>query len=308
MRGSGRLAASQVMLYHKMNPLPATPLFNVHPRSFQANRYVYPVLSRRAGGISIGVNLNLDKICNFHCVYCQVGRAEPGEKEFVDLPRLGDELDRMIELVTSGRIFQGPRFQDTPQPLRRLNDIALSGDGEPTTYKNFGEVVSLCAEARQRHQLPELKLVLITNASMFHRDAVRQALEVLDANNGEIWAKLDAGTEAYYREIARSAVTFQRILDNLALAAQARPIVIQSLFMRIREQPPLAAEQAAYCDRLCEIAAAGGQIKLVQIHTIARAPAETWVASLSRQEIDDLVELVRRRTGLSVAGFYGSGS
>ena len=113
--------------------------------------------------------------------------------------------------------------------------------------------------------------MLISNASMFHRDAVRKALEVLDANNGEIWAKLDAGTEAYYREVARSAVPFQRILDNLAMAARVRPIVIQSLFMRIREQSPSAAEQAAYCDRLAEITAAGGQIKLVQIHTVARA-------------------------------------
>jgi wyosine [tRNA(Phe)-imidazoG37] synthetase (radical SAM superfamily) len=291
-----------------MHDSPTTPLFHDHPRSFQANRYVYPVLSRRAGGISIGVNLNIDKVCNFHCVYCQVGRAEPGKKEFVDLPRLRDELEQMIELITSGRIYQGPQFQHTPLSLRRLNDIALSGDGEPTTYTNFADVVSLCAEVRQRHRLAELKLVLITNASMFHRPAVRQALEVLDANNGEIWAKLDAGTEAYYRQVARSAVPFRQILDNLTAAARARPIVIQSLFMRTGEQPPAAAEQAAYCDRLGEITAAGGRIKLVQIHTIARPPAEVWVAPLSREEIDGLVELVRRRTGLTVAGFYGCGS
>jgi wyosine [tRNA(Phe)-imidazoG37] synthetase (radical SAM superfamily) len=290
-----------------MHPPAVSALFQTHPRSFQKNRYVYPVLSRRAGGLSLGVNLNIDKICNFHCVYCQVGHAEPGVKEFVDLPRLRDELDQMIELITSGRIYEGTQFRHTPAEFRRLNDIALSGDGEPTTYTNFGDVVKVCAEVRRGHGLDQLKLVLITNASMLHREAVGEALRVLDANNGEIWAKLDAGTEAYYRQVARSAVKFSQILDNLLLAARARPIVIQSLFMRLHGQPPTADEQEAYCERLNAITAAGGRIKLVQIHTVARVPAESWVASLANAEIDALAELVRRRTGLIVAGFYGSG-
>jgi wyosine [tRNA(Phe)-imidazoG37] synthetase (radical SAM superfamily) len=141
---------------------------------------------------------------------------------------------------------------------------------------------------------------------MFHREAVSRALEVLDANNGEIWAKLDAGTEAYYQQVARSVVSFRRILDNLLLAARARPIVIQSLFMRLYDQPPTLAEQEAYCYRLRELTAAGGRIKLVQIHTVARPPAEAWVAALSQEEVDGLAELVRLRTGLPVAAFYGS--
>ena len=93
--------------------------------------------------MSIGVNLNLDKVCNFHCVYCQVNRGEPSEKEFVELPRLRQELDDMIELVTSGLIWKESPFQNTPEPLRRLNDIAFCGDGEPTTYANFGDVVGV---------------------------------------------------------------------------------------------------------------------------------------------------------------------
>ena len=137
--------------------------------------------------ISIGVNFNIDKICNFDCIYCQVVRGELKTREFVELARLGDELDQMVELVASGKIFEVPPFQHTPGALRRVNDIALSGDGEPTTFTNLGEVVNLFAQVRRRHGLDPLKLVLITNASMFHRDAVRR-LEVLDANNGEIWA------------------------------------------------------------------------------------------------------------------------
>ena len=286
-------------------PDPSRALFEAHPRSFARNRYVYPVLSRRAGGISLGVNLNLDKVCNFDCIYCQVDRSEMGEKDFVEIDRLVGELDATIGLVTSGRIFEGPQFGHTPKALKRLNDIALSGDGEPTTYRNFDEVVGACAGVRRRHGLDDVKLVLITNASMFHRERVRRGLAILDANQGEIWAKLDAGTEPYYRLVARSAIRFRQILDNLLAAARARPIVIQSLFMRIRGQPPSADEQEAYCERLEEIVAGGGRIELVQIHTVARPPTESWVAPLSDAEIDALAERVRQQTGLPVAAFHG---
>jgi len=106
--------------------------------------------------------------------------------------------------------------------------------------------------------------------------------------------------------IIRAAIRFPQILDNLLLAARLRPLVIQSLFMRVHGAPPPQEEQEAYCDRLREIVAAGGQIKLVQLHTIARPPAESWVAALSPAEVDAMAELIRRRTGLPVAAFYGA--
>ena len=135
-------------------------------------------------------------------------------------------------------------------------------------------------------------MVLITNASMFHRPHVRRGLQILDANQGEIWAKLESGTEAYYKLVERTPIPFRRILDNITDAARVRPLVIQSLFMRIGGEPPPAEEQEAFCDRLNEIVAAGGRIKLVQIYTIARRPAEDFVAPLTDAEVDAMVELV----------------
>jgi wyosine [tRNA(Phe)-imidazoG37] synthetase (radical SAM superfamily) len=281
-------------------------LFAAHSRGFAANRYVYPVLSRRAGGISVGVNLNPDGFCNFDCVYCQIDRTLSEKAEPLDLAVLAGELSWMVEEVVSGRIFQGPQFCSTPPSLRRFNDIAFSGDGEPTACPSFDRAVEVCAEVRRRHKLSDVKLVLITNATLFHQPRVHKALELLDANNGEIWAKLDAGTEDYYRLVNRSAVPWQRILDNLREAALARPIVIQSLFLRMHGQPPSQAEFKDYCDRLQEIVAAGGRIKLVQIHTVARPPAETWATPLGDAEVDAIVEMVRQRTGLPTAGFYGT--
>ena len=285
------------------SPRTGDSLFQSHPRSFGENRYVYPVLSRRAGGISLGVNLNVDKVCNFGCIYCQVDRTEQGTREFVDLARLVAELDDTVRLIVSGQLYEEAKFRETPDALRRLNDIAFSGDGEPTSYRNFDQVVAAAAEVRRRHGLDQVRLVLITNASLLHRPHVRRGLEILDANHGEIWAKLDAGTEAYYQLVARSSVPFQRILDNLLLAARARPIVIQSLFMRIRGEPPPSAELDAYCQRLKDLVAADGQIQLVQVHTIARPPAEDWVTALSPAEVKSLAELIRDKTGLSAVAY-----
>jgi wyosine [tRNA(Phe)-imidazoG37] synthetase (radical SAM superfamily) len=219
------------------------------------------------------------------------------------------------------------KFRHVPPHLRRLNDIAFSGDGEPTTYKNFDDIIDRCAEIKREAELrigsqqseirgstelaevnpkSKIKMVLITNASMFHRPHVQRGLEILDENNGEIWAKLEAGTEAYYQLIERTPIPFRQILDNITAAARVRPLVIQALFMRVHSQPPPQAELEAFCDRLNEITAAGGQLKLVQIYTIARRPTEEYVAPLDGAQVDAIVSLVRDRTGLPATGYYGS--
>ncbi len=283
----------------------STKLFSQHSRTFESNRFVYPVLSRRAGGLSIGVNLNPDKVCNFDCIYCQVDRTSQSETQFVETDALIEELERTLDAVASGQIYETQKFRGTPQRLRRLNDIAFSGDGEPTTYQNFDQIVARCAEVKRQRGLSDVKMVLITNASMFHRPHVQRGLEILDANNGEIWAKLEAGTEEYFKLIDRTPIPFKQILDNIADAAKKRPLVIQALFMRVQGEPPSQDELSAFCDRLNEITAQGGGISLVQVYTVARRPAESYVTPLSDAEVDDVVRLVERRTGLRAHAYYG---
>jgi wyosine [tRNA(Phe)-imidazoG37] synthetase (radical SAM superfamily) len=286
--------------------MPIVSLHTRHPRRFEENRFVYPVLSRRSEGISIGVNLNPDKICNFDCIYCQVDRTTQSETNFVATDQLLDELEATLRLVASGELFDHPQFKDTPQKFRRLNDIAFSGDGEPTTYRNFDELLATCAAVKRRLGLDNVKMVLITNASMFHRPHVQRGLEILDQNNGEIWAKLEAGTEAYFHLVDRTPIPFQQILDNITAAAKVRPLLIQALFMRVNGEPPTDAELNAFCDRLNEIAAAGGKLKLIQVYTVARQPAESYVAPLNDVEVDRIVALVERRTSLTAKAFYGA--
>lgn len=276
-----------------------------HQRTFRENTYVYPVISRRSKGVSIGVNLNPDKICNFDCIYCQVDRKTAAVTRFVDTEMVLSELSSMIDLVVSEGLFEEPEFITVPDAMRRLNDIAFSGDGEPTTARNFDEIVDRVARLKEEKGLDHVKIVLITNATMFHRPKVKEALAILDQNNGEIWAKLDAGTEPYYRQIDKSVIPFHRILTNLQEAAQLRPLVIQTLFMNVDGVPPTDSEIDSYCERLNEILQHGGEINRIQIYTVARKPAVETVTPLTRDRLDQIADRVAQQVPRPVERFYG---
>lgn len=276
----------------------------LHSRKYEHNKFVYPVISRRSHGLSIGVNLNPDKVCNFDCIYCQVDRRSEAEQRFVELDRLLSEIREMLMLCASGEIFEDPKFASVPHHLRRLNDIAFSGDGEPTTFRNFDDIIGKVAALKREFKLDTVKMVLITNASMFHRERVQAGLKILDENQGEIWAKLDAGTAEYYQLIDRTKIPFQRILDNITAAASVRPLVIQSLFMNVEGVPPSEAEIDAYIQRLNDIVKAGGQLKLVQVYTVARQPAESFVTSLSNEQVDAISRKVIDQTGIPAESYY----
>jgi wyosine [tRNA(Phe)-imidazoG37] synthetase (radical SAM superfamily) len=279
----------------KITQTPARRAFTLHDRIWRQNRFVYPVVSRRSKGISIGVNLNPDKVCNFDCIYCSVDRKIPPVVREVDLVELRRELAAMIEICRTGEIYKHDPFNSIPDSLRRINDIAFSGDGEPTTFAEFGEACRIAAELKNAAGLAGVKIVVITNATMFHRPAVREALRFLDANNGEIWAKLDAGTQAYYQLVDRTSIPFRRVLENILQCAKDRPTVIQSLLMKVHGEGPSAAEVAAIGDRLSEIAAAGGKLKLIQLYTVARATTEAYATALSEAELEEIAAKIRAR-------------
>jgi wyosine [tRNA(Phe)-imidazoG37] synthetase (radical SAM superfamily) len=280
------------------------PAVKDHSRDYHQFAYVYPVISRRSGGLSLGVNLNPDKRCNFDCVYCEVDRTTPSRTSQLDSGQVRRELDAMIEYVQAGRLAEEPKFRSLPSPVaREIKDIAFSGDGEPTMIPNFADYARLAADARRRYGLDATKLVLITDAAGLDKREVREGLQVLDANNGEVWGKLDAGTETYYREVNRTRVGFARILKNLTLTARTRPIVIQSLFFRLHGALIAPDELSAYCERLKSIGAAGGQVKEVHAYTIARPTPEPFASRLLRDELEALAATIRESTQLKVRVF-----
>jgi wyosine [tRNA(Phe)-imidazoG37] synthetase (radical SAM superfamily) len=272
------------------------PAHKSHPRVWENFQYVYPVLSRRSHGISIGVNVNPDKVCNFDCIYCQVDRTVPATVTKFDLAVAEGELREILKVDFS----QHPPFDSVPKDKLRINDIALSGDAEPTTLRNFSATIEMIARVKPAG----VKIVLITDAGGLDRPDVKRGLEIMDAHDGEVWAKLDAGTDEYFKLINRTKIPFARILKNIAGCAKQRPVVIQSLFLNVRGVGPGDAEIAAYCQRLREI----GAIRLVQVYTLARPPMAgvAGLTALANAEVDAITEHVRREAGVPAESFYGN--
>jgi wyosine [tRNA(Phe)-imidazoG37] synthetase (radical SAM superfamily) len=274
-----------------------------HSRQFADFTFVYPVISRRSQGLSLGINLNPDKICNFDCIYCEVDRKIPGTVSRVDLNQMRDELIAMVRFAKDGGLAKEPKFDEVPWLTRHIRDITFSGDGEPTLINNFADCVQAVAEVKSTEGLTRTKIVLVTDAAGLDKKDVKHGLEIMDANNGEVWGKLDAGTETYFKLINRTSIRFERILKNLLETAMARPIILQSLFLRVYDQLIPTAELEAYCDRLNELARAGGQIKEVHAYTLARPAPEAYVAKLDPKELNAIADNIRENTGIRVLAF-----
>jgi wyosine [tRNA(Phe)-imidazoG37] synthetase (radical SAM superfamily) len=276
-----------------------------HRRIWQDFHYAYPVISRRSKGVSLGVNLNPDKICNFDCVYCEVDRSTPGPRSDIDLAQLEREMAALLDLTVGGTLFATSPFNSARPDQRRLNDIAFSGDGEPTTAREFAAAVDCIARLKRERGLDQVKLVLITDSTRLQAPEILRGLELMMANQGEIWAKLDTGSEAYYREVNRSRIPFARILDNLAATARRWPITIQTLFLAWQGRGPGPEELAAYVDRLRTLLDQGS-LQGVQLYTVARPTPEPEARPLAAAEMDRLAGLVRAGLpDLPVEVFYG---
>ena len=262
--------------------------FADHARDLDRNRYVYAVASRRARGLSVGVNLNPDKVCNFDCPYCQVDRTIPGGSAEIEVEVLAEELRDLLGRAQAGTLWRHPLFTTVAPDLRRLADIAFAGDGEPTSPKEFPAAAQAAREVRDRLGLT-VPLRLITNSTLLDRPRVKGALAAFD----ELWCKLDAGTESYFQKVDGTRFPFRKVFDNLLATARERPIVIQSLFLTWEGAGPDEGEIEAYAERLREIVAGGGRIDLVQVYTVARRPADPRVGSLTDVRLEAIAARVR---------------
>jgi len=266
------------------------------------NRFVYTVISPRARGLTVGVNMNPDKRCNFDCVYCEVNRQEPGREPRLDVPVMIAELRRTLELVGSGGLRERPGYRSAPPPLLELRHVALSGDGEPTHCPDFVAAIEAIMHLRAGGTHPFFKLVLITNASGLNRPEVAQGLRRFTPQD-EIWAKLDAGTQEYLERVNRPDCPLERILANILSLARQRPVVIQSLFPAINGKAPPDSEIEAYVQRLRELKDEGAQIPLVQIHSASRPTPSSECGHLPLRALSYIARRVREASGLKAEVF-----
>lgn len=267
-----------------------------HNRIFHNFTYVYPVVSRRAGGVSVGINLNPNNACNWQCVYCQVPNLTRGMGPPLDAALLEHELDSFL----SGTM-QGDFMTTYVEPeVRVLKDIAFSGNGEPTSCPQFGEAIYIVEKLRARYKLgASVKTRLITNGSLMHRPAVLDNIHFLNGLNGEVWFKLDAGTRNDIQRINHVHVNPQQHLARLKACAARCPTFIQTCVFAWHDEVPDDAFIQDYIDCVSQVS---DLVKGVYLYGVARPSYQPDAACISRLSLDWLEAFAEkiRALGLTV--------
>lgn len=263
-----------------------------HSRDSAGLRYVYPVISRRAGGVSIGINLNPDNACNWRCIYCQVPGLKRGSAPPVDLALLEKELRGFLHEVQHGEFMQR-----VPSGMRRINDIALSGNGEPTSAQEFAEVVELIGSLKP----PELKLVLITNGSLMQREMVQQGVRRLAQLNGEVWFKLDRASESGMAQVNDTRTTPAAVRRNLAIAITCCPDTwLQTCWFALDGVAPGKQDEDDYLDFLDGLLRDGIKPQGVLLYGLARPSLQAEAPRLSALPPQQMEAFAARLRALGV--------
>jgi wyosine [tRNA(Phe)-imidazoG37] synthetase (radical SAM superfamily) len=259
---------------------------NNHSRDVAGLKYVYPVLSRRSGGLSVGINFNINNACNWRCIYCQVPDLKVGAAPDLDFQLLEDELRFFLSDVQSGNFYE--RFQ-VDKDKRVIKDIAISGNGEPTSVRDFDKAVALIGKvATEAGVLPQSKFVLITNGSLVHRLGVQAGLTKLREYAGEVWFKLDSATQEGRALMNNAGQSCQASEDNLLLCAKLCPTRLQTCLLDYDKQGLSRKEKSAFLDLLKRIKARGCILGSVMLYTIARPSLRPESCRLERLPLEAL--------------------
>ena len=269
-----------------------------HSRDSAGLTYIYPVISRRSGGLSIGINLNPNNACNWRCIYCQVAELQRGSAPVTDLGLLETELRGFLDDVLLGDFY--PRFAMPPEQ-RTLRDIAISGNGEPTSSAEFDRVIELIGKVCREYGLPgKIKLVLITNGSLARREIVQKGLTHWGELGGEVWFKLDSATEAGIQRINGVHHTPESVLRNLETSARLCPTWLQTCLFALDGQAPALEEREAYLHFLEAVQNQRLGLRGVLLYGLARPSMQVEASRLSALPAEWLEAFAAeiRRTGL----------
>lgn len=269
-----------------------------HSRASAGMTYVYPVLSRRAGGVSIGINLNPNNACNWRCIYCQVPGLRRGAAPRIDLVLLEDELREFMAVLKHGDFMR----TQVPADMRRIVDVAFSGNGEPTSAREFPQAIELVGRVMRETSLDStLTLRVITNGSLLGRKLVQEGLRSLGALGGEVWFKVDAGTSEGYRRMNGADLTPESVARNLRRSAMLCATWVQTCVFALDGAGPSEEELASYIDVLRR--AGIERLSGVHLYGLARPSLQPEADRLSRLPAERMEAIARllRAEGLTVS-------
>ena len=175
-----------------------------------------PVHSRRLG-ISLGINLLPadGKVCSFDCIYCECGFNED-HRPTLPLPTR-EEVAEKLETKLQAMVAEG-----------QLPDVlTFAGNGEPTCHPHFAEIIGDTIRLRDQY-CPKAKVSVLSNSTMIHRQAVHDALMLVDNNI----LKLDTVDPIYINKVDHPNGTYDVDLIIDRLKAFQGHVIIQTMFMR----------------------------------------------------------------------------
>lgn len=247
---------------------------------------VSEMASRHLKGRSIGVNLTPDKRCNYRCVYCEVDRSLAVSADEFSPAICRDELETLLT-----------RLQ-REETLGEIRGIALAGEGEPTSCVLLPQVVAFVAEALQRYRMPTTRLILMTNGTCLHTPWATDSLTRMREAGGEIWIKLDAGTQLHMNAVNGTLYPIEALTDKIVSAGCDGEIVLHSVFLNRQGVPPSLEEVSAYVERVKNIRTRGARIKKVQVCTIAGPLAEDALTPLRFQALSAIAGRLEGEAGV----------
>jgi wyosine [tRNA(Phe)-imidazoG37] synthetase (radical SAM superfamily) len=250
-----------------------------HSRDSAGLSYVYPVISRRSGGLSIGINLNPNNACNWRCIYCQVPDLIRGTSPEINLQQLQQELDEFLSDVINGDFYD---HYEVAEDLRIIKDIAISGNGESTSAVEFDQIIKLIAQSISRFILQDkIKLVLITNGSLAHKEVVQSGLSTMSSINGEIWFKLDSGTDDGLKNINNAGLSIERVKENLKIVSALCPTWLQTCVFKLDDELPSMNECESYLQFLATLKEENIEVNGVLLYGLARPSMQIEAPRLS---------------------------
>ncbi len=242
-----------------------------------------PVNSRRLGR-SLGINLMPGpyKLYSFNCVYCHYGWTKvhtmDAQSHAQDLPALDYVVERVRLAARSALDF---------------DYLTFSGNGEPTLYPQFAELVTEVARIRDRHR-PEARIALLSNSTGLLRQEVRDSLAHIDLPV----FKLDAGRERTFRLINRPApgVDFQCMLD---LLCGLNGICLQTLLVDGAPSNVGEDDLQVYFDQLARI-----RPKEVHLYSIDRPVPDECLVKVGPRRLQAIGRRAQDKTGVKMRAFW----
>ena len=242
-----------------------------------------PINSRRLGK-SLGVNLmpGSYKLCSFNCVYCHYGWTR---KRTVDFSEYHRDLPAFDEVVNS--VARALRSS------QEFDFLTFSGNGEPTLYPRFAELVEEVVRLRNKYR-PKVKVALLSNSTGLARENVLLSVSKIDL----AVLKLDAGTEEKFRVINRPArgINYSEIIDSLC---SAKKIYIQTVLVEGNPSNVSENDLKAYFQQISFI-----QPDEAHIYSIDRPVPNRAISLVSKDRLEDISAWGKKETGVKIRPFY----